>query len=187
VLGVNNFAIGIPTGRSNPLVLDIATTYAASGHLLVMETRGEPIPDGWLIGANGTWVRERAKIYEGAAAMVPFGAHKGYGISVFIEALAAFGCGCGVDAQGFGITYTAIDPEGFCAITDFKTRIDSLVQQLKAVPPRPGFTEILVPGEPEWRTEERRRREGIFVDAPFWKAMVESAIELNVDVDDLPP
>jgi LDH2 family malate/lactate/ureidoglycolate dehydrogenase len=92
----------------------------------------------------------------------------------------------GVDAQGFGITYTAIDPEGFCPIADFKTRIDSLVQQLKAVPPRPDFAEILVPGELEWRTEARRRRDGIFVDAPFWKDMVSSAVELDVEIDDLP-
>jgi uncharacterized oxidoreductase len=185
VLGVNPFAIGVPVGVGHPLVLDIATTYAASGHLLVMQTRGEPIPDGWLIGPDGDWVHERSKIYEGAAAMVPFGAHKGYGISVFIEALAAFGCDCGVNAQGFGITYTTIDPEGFCPIADFKARIDSLVQQLKAVPPRPGFAEILVPGEHEWRTEARRRRDGIFVDAPFWKDMVASAVELDVEIDDL--
>jgi len=41
-------------------------------------------------------------------------------------------------------------------------------------------TEVLVPGEPEARSEARRRAEGVPVEAETWRQIEEIAAELGV-------
>jgi uncharacterized oxidoreductase len=183
-LGINPIAIGIPTKRWKPILLDMGTAMAASGRLRLMHARGEKIPEGWLIAPDGRWVTDYLEYAAGKAAMVPFGEYKGYGLNVCIEAITGgFGAGCSLDKKGVGLghTYTAIDPTGFCPIDEFKARVDSLIDHLKTSKLRPGFKEILYPGEKETREEERRAREGIFIDPPFWERIVKVCEELNVD------
>jgi LDH2 family malate/lactate/ureidoglycolate dehydrogenase len=45
-----------------------------------------------------------------------------------------------------------------------------------------GFDEVLVAGEPEWRVEEQRRREGIPVSEGAWQNLVQAAEKLGVAV-----
>jgi LDH2 family malate/lactate/ureidoglycolate dehydrogenase len=54
---------------------------------------------------------------------------------------------------------------------------------MKSAAKRPGFKEILLPGEPEWLEEEKRRREGIFVDDSWWENILKTAKTLGVDAD----
>jgi len=186
-LGINPLSIAIPAGSEKPIVLDMATTAVAMGHLDVMAVRGQKIPDGWLIRKDGTWSNDPSDYSRGKASPVafgyPFGEYKGYGLSVIVEALAgAIGSGCSLDEKGFGHLFTAIDPTGFCDLNDFKSRVDSMIRHIKSAEKRPGFKEILLPGEPEWLEEEKRKREGIFVDDEWWSNIVKLANELGVDV-----
>jgi LDH2 family malate/lactate/ureidoglycolate dehydrogenase len=158
------------------------------GHLEVMAVRGQKAPEGWLIRPDGTWSTDPVAMRKGEAQGVAFGhpysEYKGYGLSVMVEALAgAIGSGCCLQEKGFGHTFTAIDPTGYCALDEFTGRIESMINDLKSAKLRPGFKEILYPGEPEWREEENRRRLGIFVDDPWWENIVKTAKDLGVDVD----
>ena len=53
----------------------------------------------------------------------------------------------------------AIDIEAFCPVDEFKKRMDELIQDLKKQPKASGFDEILIPGEPEWRSKLKREKE----------------------------
>jgi len=197
-LGINPLCVSIPAGsRYKPIILDMATTGVANGHLQVMSIRGQKAPEGWLIRPDGTWSTDPAAAVKGEAKPVGFGhpysEYKGYGLSVIVEALAgAIGSGCCLDEDGFGHIFTAIDPTGYCPLDEFTGRIESMIDHLKSSRKRPGFRtpwfltrqseEILYPGEPEWREEEDRRRLGIFVDDPWWDNIVKTAKELGVDV-----
>ncbi|MEX2121475.1 MAG: Ldh family oxidoreductase [Pirellulales bacterium] len=57
-----------------------------------------------------------------------------------------------------------LDPKSFCPIDEFKRLMDGLVAYIKSSPPAAGFDEVLVPGEPEFRTLRRRSIEGIPID-----------------------
>jgi len=188
-LGVNPLCFAIPAGpRYKPIILDMATTGVAMGHLDVMAVRGQKAPEGWLIKPDGTWSTDPISFRRGESVPVAFGhplsEYKGYGLSVIVEALAgAIGSGCCLDEKGFGHTFTAIDPTGYCPLEEFTGRVESMINHLKSAKMRPGFKAILYPGEPEWREEDNRRRLGILVDDPWWDNLVKTARELGVDVD----
>ena len=52
---------------------------------------------------------------------------------------------------------------------------------LKATPPAEGFAEVLYPGELEYRTEQRRRAEGIPVEEATWVQVAEVAKRFGLD------
>lgn len=189
-LGINPISIAIPTGDEKPVCLDMATTGVALGHLEVMALRGQEAPEGWLIKPNGEWAEDplayRNKIANPVCFGHPHSEYKGYGLSVVIEALAgAIGAGCSLDEKGFGHLFIAIDPRGYCPVEEFKERMDNMIQNIKSAAKRPGFEEILLPGEPEWLEEDKRRSEGIFVDDEWWVDITQTAVELGVDVKEI--
>ena len=47
--------------------------------------------------------------------------------------------------------------------------------------PAAGYDEVLVAGDPEWRLEEARRREGIALDAGVWAKLTAAAARAGVD------
>jgi len=198
-LGINPLCISIPAGsKYKPIILDMATTGVALGHLQVMAVRGQKSPEGWLIRPDGTWSTDPLAVTKDEAKPVAFGhpysEYKGYGLSVIVEALAgAIGSGCSLDEKGFGHVFTAIDPTGYCPPDEFTDRVQSMIDHLKSSRKRPSFIspwflihrseDILYPGEPEWLEEETRRKKGILVDKPWWDNIVKTARKLGVDVD----
>jgi uncharacterized oxidoreductase len=57
-----------------------------------------------------------------------------------------------------------------------------LVDMAKSSRAAKGFDEVLVAGEPEWRVEEQRRRDGIPVSEGAWQNLVQAAQKLGVAV-----
>ena len=58
--------------------------------------------------------------------------------------------------------------------------MEKLVGMIKATPTASGYSEVLVAGEPEWRTEADRRAHGIPVEEGNWKELCETAAALGV-------
>jgi LDH2 family malate/lactate/ureidoglycolate dehydrogenase len=51
---------------------------------------------------------------------------------------------------------------------------------MKATPTAPGYDEVMVAGDPEWRTEAERRRNGIPIEEGNWDLLVKTAERLKV-------
>lgn len=86
LLGTNPLAFGWPRPGSEPFVFDFATSIVARGEIELYRRAAKPLPEGWALNAQGepTTVPEEAL----GGAMLPFGGHKGSGISIMIELLA---------------------------------------------------------------------------------------------------
>jgi len=56
------------------------------------------------------------------------------------------------------------------------------VAEVKKVRKAEGVEEILVPGEPEWRTKEQRLREGLHLPEATWERIVESGAKCGLTV-----
>lgn len=88
VLGTNPLTIGLPSAGLSPLIADLATTAGAYGKIVAADQEGLPIPEGWAVDASGAATTDAGAALDGGA-LLPFGGHKGSGISVLIEGLSA--------------------------------------------------------------------------------------------------
>ena len=179
-LGTNPLCIAFPTDLPGPVFLDMATSAVAAGKLNVARARNQSIPLGWLLDRDGKPTTD-PNAYEEGGVMLPLGGpegHKGYGLSFAVEALSAIlpGLGFGIDPEGRhndGVFMLAIDPGAFSPANDFKAQVEAFVRYLKETPPAEGFDEVLYPGEIEYRTAQRRRREGIPIEDKTWGRLLE--------------
>ena len=73
-----------------------------------------------------------------------------------------------------------IEVARFLPLVDFTGQVTDLVQWVKSSAVAPGVVEVLIPGEPEARSEAHRRARGIPVEAETWRQIEEIAAELNV-------
>jgi len=186
----NPLALAVPAGEHPPLLLDFATSVVAEGKVRVARNRGKQIPQGWIVDSKGHPSGDPHDLYEGGA-LLPFGKHKGYGLALFIDILGGILTGTGCTGMpdydgGNGTFLMAIDIQRFHPLAQFKASVDQLFAAVKEVPLAPGFEEILIPGEIEYRTQAQREREGIFVEEVTWSQIVEAAQGLGVEVERLP-
>jgi uncharacterized oxidoreductase len=63
----------------------------------------------------------------------------------------------------------------------------TLIDWVKSSPRRPGVEEVLIAGEPERKSREKRLREGIPVDANTWKELRAAAEQVGVPASQIPP
>ena len=100
----NPIAVGIPTGREYPIVCDLTTSVVAEGKIRVKRNRGEELPEGWVIDAEGNPTTDPAKFYgPPRGAILPFGgisAHKGYALSIVVDVLSGALGGSGCSREG---------------------------------------------------------------------------------------
>lgn len=86
VLGTNPLTIAMPTGNE-PLAVDMATSNGALGKVMAAKQAGRPIPEGWAVDSTGRPTTDPEAAIGGA--LLPFGGHKGSGLSVLLEGLSA--------------------------------------------------------------------------------------------------
>jgi uncharacterized oxidoreductase len=187
-LGTNPIAMGFPAGQHEPMLLDFATSSIAAGKIAVARAKGLPLPEGAIVDAQGHPTTDPNAYYEGGA-LLPFGGHKGYALSMAVEFLgrvltgperhATEGRGGPFFAHS-GTMVIAVDPAAFGPIDEYEQRADATIDRIKAVPPAAGFTEVLVPGEPEHRTRQERLRDGVPIPAATWAAIRECATSLGL-------
>jgi LDH2 family malate/lactate/ureidoglycolate dehydrogenase len=71
-------------------------------------------------------------------------------------------------------------PDLFVTEDEYRARIDTLIERMRAAPTAEGCAEILIPGEPEDRYEAERRRSGIPYAASEVAALQDEAKKAGV-------
>ncbi|MET8863101.1 Ldh family oxidoreductase [Nonomuraea sp. NPDC004580] len=186
MLGTNPMAWAVPRANGAAVVMDWATAAIAEGKLGLLLAAGSPAPPGVLVDPGGRPSTDPADFYRGGA-LLPFGGHKGYGLSVLIELvgglLTGTGTACSPAYDGtFGTVVTAVDIAAFVPLDDYVAQVESFCAALRASGP-----EVVVPGEPEARTRAERLGKGVPVPAPVWAELGEVAARLGVPWPDTPP
>ncbi len=87
-LGTNPHSWAFPTTDAigYPIVIDWATSTVAMGRVQQFVREGKPLPAGSAVDKDGRETTDAAKVH----ALLPFGAHKGYGLSLIDELMAAY-------------------------------------------------------------------------------------------------
>src|SRR5207249_2046483 len=146
------------------------TSMVAEGKLKVARAKGERVPPGCMVNSGGEPSTDPEEYYgDSPGALLPFGGHKGFALSMFAEVLAGALSGAGCSKQGVERIANAmlgifLDPGAFCGEGFFQQEVGDLARHVKSSRPMQGFAEVLIPGEPEQRELERRSRAGIALE-----------------------
>jgi LDH2 family malate/lactate/ureidoglycolate dehydrogenase len=171
-LGTNPIAIALP-GDPDPFMFDMGTAAMMSGEVLLASYLGESFPDGIGVDAQGRPTNSAAEIVKGG--VLPFGGHKGFGLSLVIQALGLLGGASapGGDVIDRGFLFIVFDPALLLPRETFKAELMKLMSRLKALPKQPGVDEIRIPSERGFREREERRAAGCFtIDRPVYDRLI---------------
>jgi uncharacterized oxidoreductase len=174
-----------PDGRI-ALSVDLATSIVAEGKVRVKRNRKEPLPVGWAVDAQGQPVTDSASFYgPPRAGLLPMAGHKGTALSLMVEVMGGILSGAGAIGPnpGPGINgclILLVQIERFLPLADFTRQMQDLVAFVKSSEPVRGGREVQVPGEPEARSEQERRAQGIPVEDETWRQIEVIAAELGV-------
>jgi len=186
--GTNPICMSVP--GADRWLLDMATTTVALGKILNAQFHGRTtIPDSWAMDADGVPTTDTQTALTGL--LMPLGGYKGSGLAMMAEILCAtLGGGAmstelgGIRVQGQPMRtsqfFLAIDVTRFMPLAQFEQRMQSLVEMVKSSNAAKGYDEILVAGDPEWRAEAQRRRDGIPLSDGVWQNLTLAAEKLGV-------
>jgi LDH2 family malate/lactate/ureidoglycolate dehydrogenase len=170
LLGINPLGVAVPANQELPIVYDAAFSGSSHGKIRIFQQRGQTLPEGWALDAEGRPTIDPAAAIEGF--LMPIGGYKGTALAMIMGILssmlsgAAYGTELGDMESGprpgrDGHFVLAIDVAKFEDVDRFKDRVDTSIRQLHAAPLAPGFDRVFAPGELEYVTSENYRRAGI--------------------------
>ncbi len=167
--GTNPLSFGFPTA-GDPFVIDLGTSAFMSTDMMFRERRGEPLPEGVAIDAQGNPTRD-AKAAR-AGALLSFGGYKGFALAMAAQALGIF-AGAGNDQEkNYGYLMMAMKPDLLMPLADYRKQLSETLARIKATPRQPGVDEIRLPGERSLKERAKHLREGIVIDKFIYDALV---------------
>lgn len=161
------------------IVLDVAQSTTARGRLKLALDAGTEIPAGWAIDAGGRPTTDPAAALEGS--LLPGGGHKGSGLSIVVEMLAAGLTGAqlsqDVHHSGFtrrdtdttdasadvtiGSLYIAVPVDVFDDGDGARARTRAIADHVRGCPPAEGFDRVRAPGDVERERAADARAHGV--------------------------
>ncbi len=158
MLPTNPYALGIPGGEKDPVVVDFATGMAAGGKIYAAKMAGRPLAEGLCIDAQGRPTTNPDDYFNGGA-ILPMAGPKGYGLALVAELLGEAILGQAMD--GMNWIAIAVDLARFRAPVAYRRAAEECLVELRACPPAPGYERVEIPGEREANTRAERIVKGI--------------------------
>ena len=192
-VSTNPICIAIPTDPPDELVLDMATTQVAAGHIFLAQSLGEPIPEGWALDADGNDTTDPAAFLDGGS-LLPLGGYKGAGLSLLIDVMAGIlsGAASTVDVgsmywqhkdrpQRVGHAFLAIDVARMMPLDEFKSRVAGTLAAMRGVARRPGFDQVFAPGDIETANAADREANGCPLTDDIIATLTETGAAVGVE------
>lgn len=193
IVGNNPVAAAIPTYGDFPFCLDISFSKVAGGKITLAMKKNEKIPMDWGTDVNGRPTDDPKAAHEGY--LLPTAGHKGMGIAEVVDIMAGVITG-GVFAKEMksmyanptepsltGHFFVAINIDAIIGRDEMKGRMSQFYNQIKNTPVWDENTEMLMPGEIEYRNEIKRTESGIPVPIITYQELQELKKEFQVTAD----
>jgi LDH2 family malate/lactate/ureidoglycolate dehydrogenase len=155
VITPDPIAAAWPTA-GEPVILDVSTSITTNGLTKRLAGEGRKFPGLWAVDASGTPTDDPTRVVaQPPGALLPMGGvdhgHKGFALALLVEALTGGLAGHGRADPAEGWTATVFlqvfDPRLFGGGEAFVRQTDHVATACRAVPPRPGFERVRLPGE----------------------------------------
>jgi uncharacterized oxidoreductase len=188
-LGTNPLCVGVPTD-AEPVILDFGTSVVAEGKVRVHHISKTPVPEGWLLDAEGRPTTDPSVLYgTPQGSILPMGgsqAYKGFGLSLALDMLVGGltgdrTCHAGAGAvRGNDVLFLALDPVHFAGRDALIREATALAAYVVGCPRADGCDAILLPGDPERRALASRRASGIPLPEAHYAMLAELGARLGV-------
>ncbi len=141
VLGTNPISMAVPSSDGRvAFAFDQSTSATAIGKVRVAASKGEQVPEGWIVDGDGNPTTEPKDM----ASLVSSGGYKGFGFGLMAEILAAGLTGSVLSTEAaplktpngpphdLGQFYMIIDPDAYGV--DLSARINTLADSVERQP-----------------------------------------------------
>ena len=189
----NPMAFGIPTGGA-PILVDVScaiTTNGMSGRLV---KEGKRFPAKWLLDDKGEPTDDPKYGTPGAGGTIQLlggmdVGHKGYGLTLLVEALTGglAGFGRADPKQGWGATVFVqlLDPEAFGGLAGEARQMDFVADACRRSAPRAdfqraGIDKVRLPGERALKVRAEQLRDGVALHEGIMPQLLPWAEKLGV-------
>lgn len=190
----NPISMAMPhDGKAEPL-LDMATSTVAFGKIRVAHNKGEQLPSGWVLDAEGMDTIDPAPMAtDKIGALSAFGAHKGSGLGIFAELMAGALAGTNTIAQAAtfpngvhnNMLSIILDPAAFDDPQAVSERASTYGDFIRSRLPAKGRQAVLLPGDPENISRAERSAHGVPVDDETIRQIMVTARDFEVPEEDL--
>jgi uncharacterized oxidoreductase len=155
----------------------------AEGKLQVARSKGLDVPPGYIVDKDGQPTVKTADFYDGGA-LLPFGNHKGYALSLLICLLGGLSGEFDAERAGMGGPFIFVmNIEAFTPLATYQQHVRTFLDAIKGTPAVEG-KEILAPGDFEQRNRSERLANGIPLPDTIYQQLRGWAEKLTVPLDD---
>jgi uncharacterized oxidoreductase len=190
-LATNPISFAIPANSNGPILADFSTAESSEGAIRLHRNLGKSLPPGWIVDSAGMPTNDPADFYgPPPGAILPFGGSKGYrgfALSVLVEVLGGIMSGSStiMKQPGNGLGFIVVDISAFMPLNDFESLVQEMREYIKSSPLAPGHDEVMLPGEPDYRTMRSRLRDGIPIDENTWEQIVAAATRVGIEAPEV--
>jgi LDH2 family malate/lactate/ureidoglycolate dehydrogenase len=190
ILGTNPIAFGCPTRGAGPLLVDLSTGALSGGEARSTGDKGERLPPGVALDAEGRPTQDPAALKVGC--LLPVGGARGFALGLMVEVLSGVLTGAAVGKEvgslfstwdrpvNVGHLFIAVHIERFLPLSEFLDRLDRLLTWIAATPPQEGFEAVRIPGDIRVQLAEKYMREGIPVAQESVDPLMQLARRFNL-------
>ena len=183
LLGTNPISVAIPAGEQPPFVADFATTPITRGKLTVYSKENKKVSEGYVQDRYGKPSNDPGVLEEGGAILplggdYEHGGHKGYCLGSIVDILSGVLGGANFGSfvppmvaylpvlqqtvgKGLGHFFGAMRVDAFRPVEEFKQSMDEWISLFRSSKPAEGHSEVLIPGDPERKNEQKNMQKGI--------------------------
>lgn len=165
----NPIAMGFPCSRGDVLI-DISASITTNGMSNRKAAAGEVFEEPWLMDAQGNPSNDPQVFKQTPpGTILPIGGlsygHKGYGLTLMVEALTGglAGRGRADPKEGWGATVhlTMYDPDAFGGRAEFLRQMDFVADACLNNTPRPGVGKVRLPGHAGLALRKEQLKDGV--------------------------
>jgi L-2-hydroxycarboxylate dehydrogenase (NAD+) len=161
-----------PASDYEPVFIDMALSVVAGNRLDIYRRRGEPIPEGWALDADGEPTTDPNKVRQGGT-LAPMQGYKGAGLAVVLGMMTSFLAGSMFDDQKrdpvtkafipgtTGHFFQAYDIAQFTDLEEFCAQVRSTRNRIRVSPPKVGVERVYAPGDIENAKAGSHTKEGV--------------------------
>ncbi|MEJ7929829.1 Ldh family oxidoreductase [Ramlibacter sp. AN1015] len=183
-------AAGFPAGASaDPVLVDVSTSSTTNNKVAQYLRAGRRLEHAWLQDREGRPTDDPAALGAGKGTILPLGGkdngHKGYGLSLMVEALTAglSGHGRGDANAPWGATLfvQVLEPQAFAGVSAFNDKMEWVAEHCRANPPLEAGEPVRTPGERGLALRREQLAKGLALDEDTVAGLRSWAARLDVD------